>query len=348
MSENQAASYSAVTEMVIAAQLSEAACKRSFEIADLRSNRARWREYINAFLMVVGAALIVAGIASFIAWNWADLDRIAKFALLQAGILGSALLAWRFGLDSTAGKSSLFAVAFLTGILFALFGQVYQTGADPYGLFLVWAILILPLCMIGRQAGLWLLFHVLLILTVIMYYTQVLHPPEGWWQLAQLLGPLVWLASTSLDSTLASYLYFLNVAGLVAWEFGAHRGVPWMQGRAYPRLIAFGAFSAVLPSTLVMIFAASFGENPNLSFVSPLLLAIATAIGLWYYQLKRQDLLILTLCLLAAIFVVTSFAIRHQVSGTGSLLFLALLIIGQVAGAAWWLKAVAQRWESQL
>jgi hypothetical protein len=57
--------------------------------------------------------------------------------------------------------------------------------------------------------------------------------------------------------------------------------------------------------------------------------------------------MILTLCVLAAIFVVTSFSIRHLMTGTSSLLFLALLIIGQVAGVAWWLKAVAQRWESQ-
>lgn len=347
MSQDQTASYSAVTEMAIAAGLSEAACNRSYEIANLQPDHAGWRGYVDRFLMVVGAALIAAGIAAFIAWNWADLDRFAKFALLQVGIFGSAVLAWRFGLDTIAGKSSLFIMAFLTGVLFALFGQVYQTGADPYGLFLAWAILILPLCIIGRQAGLWLLFHVLLSLTVIMYYTQVLHPPEGWWQLAQILGPLVWLGTTVMDSTLASALYALNTIGLVVWEFGTHRGVSWMQGRTYPRLIAFGAFSAVLPSTLVMIFGAGFGENAGLHFMSPLLLAITTAAGLWYYQFKRQDLMILTLCVLAAIFVVTSFAIRDLMTGTGSLLFLALLIIGEVAGAAWWLKAVAQRWESQ-
>jgi uncharacterized membrane protein len=347
MSQDQIASHAAVTEMAIAARLTEAACDRSYEIANLQPDHAAWREYADRFLMVVGATLIAAGIAAFIAWNWADLDRIAKFALIQSGILGSAVLAWRVGLSTIAGKSSLFIVAFLTGILFALFGQVYQTGADPYGLFMAWAILILPLCVIGRQAGLWLLFHVLLSLTVIMYYTQVLHPPEGWWQLAQLLGPLVWLASTAMDSTLASALYALNAIGLVIWEFFTFRGVSWMQGRVYPRLVAFGALSVVLPSTLIMIFGAAFGENAGLHFMSPLLLAITTAVGLWFYQYKRQDLLILTLCLLAAIFVVTSFAIRHVVTGTSSLLFLALLIIAEVAGAAGWLKAVAQRWESR-
>ncbi|MEQ8207209.1 MAG: DUF2157 domain-containing protein [Woeseia sp.] len=347
MSQEQIASRTAVTEMAIAARFSEAACNRSFEIARLQPGLVEWRRYIDRFLMVVGAALIAAGIAAFIAWNWADLDRFAKFAILQSGIIGSAILAWRFGLDSIAGQSSLFIVSFLTGLLLAFFGQVYQTGADPYGLFMTWAILILPLCVIGRQGALWLLFHILLILTVIMYYTQVLHPPEGWWQLAQLLGPLVWLGTTVMDSTLASTLYVLNAIGLIAWELGTSRGVQWMQNRTYPRVVAFGAFSAVLPSTLVMILVASFAEQANLHFMSPLLLATTTAAGLWYYQNKRQDLMILTLCLLAAIFVVTSFAIRGLVTGSGSLLFLALLIVGQVAGAAWWLKTVAQRWGVQ-
>jgi uncharacterized membrane protein len=347
MSQEQTASYTAVTEMAIAARLSEAACNSSYKIANLQPDHARWRAYVDRFLMVIGVALMAAGVAAFIAWNWVDLDRLAKFALIQSGILGSAVLTWRLGLNTIAGQSSLFIVAFLTGILLALFGQVYQTGADPYGLFLSWAILILPLCVIGRQAGLWLLFHVLLVLTMIMYYTQVLHPPEGWWQLAQLLGPLVWLGTTVMDSTLASSVYALNVIGLVIWELGTSRGVPWMQGRSYPRLIALGAFSAVLPSTLVMILAAGFNENAGLHFMSPLLLAVITVAGLWYYQFKRQDLMILTLCLLAGIFVATSFAIRQLMTGSDSLLLLALLIIAEVAGAAWWLKRVSQRWDSQ-
>lgn len=347
MSRDQMANYATVTDMAAGIRLNHAAYDRAFEIAGLKPDRTTWRRHVDQFFMAVGAALIVAGVAAFFAWNWADLHRIAKFALIQTGIIGAAGLGWRLGLDSTAGRSSLFAAAFLAGTLLAVFGQVYQTGADPYGLFLSWALFILPLCIIGRQAGLWLLFHILLNLTVIMYYTQVLHPPEGWWQLSQLLGPLVWLGSTMLDSTLGSYLYALNAIGLVAWELGTSRRVIWMQGRTYPRLITFAAFTTVLPSTLIMVFAASLDDIASLNFISPVLLAITTAAGLWYYQYRRQDLLILTLCLLAVICVVTSFAIQHLVEDTGSLLFLAILIVAQVASAAWWLKEVAQRWERE-
>jgi len=339
------ASYGNVQEMAEQLNLSAAAYRRAIEIARLTPDQARWLCDIDRFLSAVGASLIIAGIAAFFAWNWADLNYMAKFALIQGGIIAAVVMVWRLGIDSSAGRISLFAAAFLTGTLLAVFGQVYQTGADPYSLFLAWAALILPWAIIGRQAGIWLLLQLLLNLTIIMYYTQVLHPPEGWWQLAQLLGPLVWLGTTIMDSTLASYLFALNAAALVIWEVGAHNGIAWMQGRVFPRLTAVAALSTVLIPTIVIIAAAGFLEGARLSVISPILLLAATAACIYYYQHQRHDLLILTCSLFGAIMIITAFAIRYMMEGTGSLLVLALLLIAQVAGAAWWLRQVARRWE---
>ena len=339
------ATHGNVQEMTEQLKLSAVAYQRAIEIAGLTPDPARWLRYIDRFLSAIGASLIVAGIAAFFAWNWADLHHLAKFALIEGGIIAAVIMAWRLGLNSIAGRISLFSAAFLTGTLLAVFGQVYQTGADPYSLFLTWALLILPWTIIGRQAGIWLLLQLLLNLTVIMYYTQVLHPPEGWWELAQLLGPLVWLGTTVMDSTLASYLFVLNVAALVIWEVGAHRGITWMQGRVYPGVIAVAVLSTVLLPTLVMIVVTGFAEKTQLSVVSPILLVAATGACIYYYQHQRHDLFILTCSLLGAIMVVTALSIRHLFVDTGSLLVLAILVIAQVAGAAWWLRQVARRWE---
>jgi uncharacterized membrane protein len=47
-------------------------------------------------------------------------------------------------------------LALLTiGGLFAYFGQTYQTGADPWQLFAVWALLALPICASVRSDVLW-------------------------------------------------------------------------------------------------------------------------------------------------------------------------------------------------
>ena len=339
------ASYSHLQDSAEQLHLSADAYRRALELAGLKPTRGDWRQHIDRFLLSAGVILIVAGITAFFAWNWPELGHISKFAIIQAGILVAVLGAWRLGLDSPGGRVALAAAAFLVGTLLAVFGQVYQTGADPYGLFLAWAALILPWAVIGRQAGIWLLWLVLLNLTVIMYYTQVLHPPEGWWQLAQLLGPLVWLGTTVTDSTLAAYLFVLNIASLAVWEFRARRGTPWMQGTLFPRLVALTALVIVLIPTVIIILAAGLDEKTGLSVISPVLLLIAVAAALYYYRHRRQDLFILTCSLFAVIMVVTSLFINAMPGDGGSLLILAMLVIVQVAAAAWWLRLVALGWE---
>ena len=342
-----AASHSNVQELAAELSLSENACSRALQLAELAPGRSDWLRYINHFLMTVGALLMVAGVTAFFAWNWADLDYWIKFALIQTGIAGLALLAWRLGIDSMGGRAALFSSAFLVGVLFAVFGQVYQTGADPYGLFVAWSILILPLAIIGRQAALWILFQTLLILALIMYWTQVVDPPNGWWQLAQLLGPLVWLSSTMMDSTLASLVFALNAVALIAWEYAVNRKVTWVQGRTYPRIIGFGALSSVLIPTVVFIVIASFGETIKLGFISPVLYAAASVAALYYYQFRRPDLLMLTMLVFGAILVCSTFFGRFMPMDTAGILMLAILLIGQVAGAAYWLRKVSRRWEAQ-
>ena len=344
---NTVASHSNVQELAIKLGLSENAYSRALQLAELTPGRIDWLRYIKHFLATIGALLIVSGVTAFFAWNWADLGYMVKFALIQAGIAGIALLAWRLGIDSMGGRAALFSSAFLVGVLFAVFGQVYQTGADPYGLFIAWSILILPLAIIGRQAALWILFQTLLILALIMYWTQVIDPPNGWWQLAQLLGPLVWLSSTLMDSTLASIVFALNAVALIAWEYAVNRNVAWVQGRTYPRVIGFGALSNVLIPTVVFIIGASFGEAIKLGVISPVLYVAASVAALYYYQFRRPDLLMLTMLVFGAILVFTTLIGRYMPMDTGSILMLAILLIGQVAGAAYWLRNVSHQWEAE-
>lgn len=332
-----------VDNLAIGLALDAATQRRARELAGLVPDPRDWARYLDRFLAVTGALLIVAGIATFFAWNWAELHRLVKFALLQGGLLGAVLLAWRLGIDSVGGRASLLAAGCLIGVLLAVFGQVYQTGADPYTLFLGWACLLLPWALIGRQAGLWLLWVLLLNLVLILYWLQVLHPPAGPWQLAQLLGPVVWLAATVTDWRLASLLFALNVTAIVAWELASHLGLPAARGRWFPRLIALIALYTVLGPTFALILGASVGLRGETAVVSPLLFAGALAICLWYYQYRRLDLFMLTVTLFGAVLVIMAIAVRELVSGWESLLPLALLLIGQVAGVAWWLRCVAQR-----
>ncbi len=149
-----------------------------------------------------------------------------------------------------------------------------------------------------------------------------------------------------MDWQLATLLFALNAAAIVAWELAAARGAAWLRGRLFPRLVGLVALYTVLAPTLVLIFAAAADHRAGLSVVSPLLLALALAASLWFYQHRRLDLLMLTMSLFAGILVIMALAVRHLFRDFGSLLFLAALLIGLVAGAAFWLRRVSQRAEA--
>lgn len=340
------ATFGSVHDLATALGLDAARYRRAFELAGLTPDRADWQRWLDRFLVAIGALLLVAGIAAFFAWNWAALPTVARFALLEAGLVAAVLLALWCGLDTWSGRAALVAAACLVGVLLAVFGQVYQTGADPYGLFVAWAILVLPWALAGRQAGLWLVILLLANVALILYWIQVLHPPDGWWQVSQLLGPLVWLAGTVMDWRLASLLFGLNAAAIVVFEIGAVRGTGWMQGRWLPRLAGVLALYTVLGPTLVMIFAAGMEHNARLAVVSPLLFVVALAASLGYYQSRVLDLFMLTIAMFGGILVIMSLAIRYLFADFGSTLFLAAMLVGLVAGAAMWLRAISQRWQA--
>ncbi len=126
------------------------------------------------------AALAGLGVLLWVAANWADFGRTGRFAILQALVLLPLLGA----AARPALRAPLALMAFLaTGALFAYFGQTYQTGADPWQLFALWALLGLPLCLAVRGDLLWLPWAVVVV-TAISLWVQA-HTGHRWRVLSQ-------------------------------------------------------------------------------------------------------------------------------------------------------------------
>lgn len=123
----------------------------------------------------LAAALGGLGLVMWVAANWDEFGRMGRFALLQACVvvpLLAAVCAPR--VRAPMGLLALLAI----GALFAYFGQTYQTGADPWQLFALWAVLALPLCLALRSELTWVPWT-LVVATGIGLWMQA-HGGHGW------------------------------------------------------------------------------------------------------------------------------------------------------------------------
>ncbi len=135
-----------------------------------------WSTWALRVLMALGSGHVLGAIIFFFAFNWADMPVFAKFAVLQGGIVITALGALIAGIDRPVGQSLLIAASVLTGVVLAVFGQIYQTGADAYQLFVSWGMLIIPWVLISRNAAHWLVWLIVVFIAIGLYCDQVLIP----------------------------------------------------------------------------------------------------------------------------------------------------------------------------
>ena len=61
----------------------------------------------------------------------------------------------------------------LVGVLFSVFGQIYQTGANAYDFFLAWTVFVTLWVVVSNFAPLWLFYLILINTTFILYSQQV-------------------------------------------------------------------------------------------------------------------------------------------------------------------------------
>ena len=119
---------------------------------------------------LTGAALFLAGTVCFVAYNWASLGTLYKFALPLLGLLVCAWGAYIKGLQSGTGKVFSFACGLFVGLFWVIYGQVYQSGAFVYEFCLAWALSFLPLALLAGNRWLWLLWAAVSNLYVLSYW----------------------------------------------------------------------------------------------------------------------------------------------------------------------------------
>jgi uncharacterized membrane protein len=312
-----------------AAGASDATMARGLAIADATPSRREWASFLSTALLLLGAALVLAGTISFFAFNWASLGRYGKFALLEGAVAACAIAGWKYH-EALVGRVTLFAAGVLVGPLLGVYGQTYQTGADPWGLFAAWALLIAPWVVAACFTPLWLLAIALVDTALVLYWQQAIDP-----------GRNGWLALFIVMAT-------VHAVAVCAWEWQRLRPSSWLVDTWGPRLVlASGFLLLLIPAEFVLVdptVATSEGPYAVLGLV---LLGTSAAAAFMFYQRTRRDLFMLTAVAGTAFVLVTTAVGRvmfNVAAGLESFLLMALIIVGEIGAAVAWLRRVQREW----
>src|SRR5690606_35472031 len=123
--------------------------KRSMQVEDHISPLEpglSWPSFLHKTALALAALLLASAGICWLAANWEQASDIQKLAGIQILLVLLVALAWRaMGRSSSAAGRDFSGFGVLTSLagvavggLLALVGQIYQTGADAWQLFLLW------------------------------------------------------------------------------------------------------------------------------------------------------------------------------------------------------------------
>jgi uncharacterized membrane protein len=259
--------------------ISAEAWQRGLELADFAPNRLQWRRFLDLLMLGLGAVFLIAGIFFFFAFNWDDMSKWSRFAVVEGAVVIATVMAFIFKLDSWGGRVSLGGAAMLMGLALGVIGQAYQTGADNWQLFQSWAMFITAWVLISRWNIMYLIWMILINLTVFLYWQQAVYRD---WQYLHLS------------------LIGVNLLFLVVWDTLGHYSKIEFLNKGRWILYLFALYMLGHGSVLMINYI--FGGNSGVQF-APIIYPAMIAILIGLYTLMRRDLLMLTFAALSLLVV---------------------------------------------
>jgi len=248
------------------------------------------------------------------------MGRLMKLGLIESLIILTLIGYCYFGGSRLVGKIILTAATILLGGLMALFGQIYQTGADSWQLFTGWALLAFPWVLVGRFAPLWLLWAILVNVWTYLYSTVF---PPLWWTFSSIETAL-WAG------------FFFNTILLILWEVGAMY-FSWLEDRWAVRLVVIA--SGLVATMLVLVTLVDSHEAGVWNIL--LYQGWCTGIYLGYLHFKPDLFMLAALCLSLIIATTVMLArVLLDSNNAKGFLFIALVVVAMSAISAVWPKKI--------
>lgn len=151
---------------------------------------------------VLGLSLILAAIIYFFASNWPGFDKWTKIGLsiglLVLFYLVSYLVKFIFQRHPSLSSLFLFFGSLAFGVCIALLGQIYNSHADSYMLFVVWAIPLLLFSVISKFQPFYVLSFIVVHLAIYFY----LFPSSGFHYIPEQYAEWVYLGIAMINGLL--------------------------------------------------------------------------------------------------------------------------------------------------
>lgn len=281
------------------------------------NDKEAWQKFLRLFFISLGVGFTMLGIVFFFAYNWADLHKFTKIGLTEGVLITATILTLLPKINDNIKNIILTGASVLVGILFAVFGQIYQTGANAYDFFLAWTIFATLWVLVSNFTPLWLLYLVLINTTFILYSQQVAKDWSGIF--------------------ICTLLFIINVAVLISVPLFVKKKTPhW-----FLNIVALASISYATIGIVIGIFYKYEATFPLLILIT----FIVFALGIWH-GLKTKSGFYLSVIPFSLIIIVSALLIKIS-DGQMMFLFLSLFIIASVTLTIKNLIDIQKKWTNE-
>ena len=285
---------------------------------EIYNSKEAWQQFLRLFFISLGIGFTTAGILFFFAYNWANLHKFIKIGLIEFMIITTIAVVLFSKINLDIKNILLTGASILVGVLFAVFGQIYQTGANAYDFFLGWTLSIAIWVAVSNFAALWLVFIILINTTFILYTEQIAH---NW--------------SSSIILTL---LFSINSLFLLVALFGKSF-IPKMNPPTW--------FSNILALAVVSFSTIGISEGIHNDFETAFgILCFASALLYFLgflYSLKIKSSFYIAIIAFSIICIITSFLIKLS-DDAGMFLFISIFLVASITLVIKTLIELQKKW----
>lgn len=304
--------YSNLTEKEVSAVLKQ----------NIYNSQDSWKKFLQVFLMTLGIGFTVSGIIFFFAYNWADVPKFVKIGLTEALVVITTGLTFLPKISPIIRKIILTGAAVLVGVLFAVFGQIYQTGANAYDFFLAWSVFVTLWVVISNFAPLWLIYLILINTTFVLYTQQV---AKDWEML-------------SVFSLLFIFNALVLVTAVLISRDKKEISIPnWFMNTLSLAVATF--------ATCGIINGIFTGPSVELFILSALTIILYTS-GI-LHSLKVKNSFYMAVIPFSIVVIISALIFRIAGENVGSFLFVALFILGSITLVIKNLTDFQKKWKNE-